>query len=136
MSQENVEVVRRGWEHFLTTGEPLEEILAPGFVWDMSTFREFSMLGTHYEGAEGMRRFMEEWTEPFEDWQIEVEAVLDAGEKVVTVCTQNARSKTTGMPVDMRFGMVFTLRDGLQTRMEMYADPNEALAAAGLAPPA
>jgi hypothetical protein len=33
----------------------------------------------------------------------------------------------------MRFAQVFTLRDGLETRMEMYADPTEALKAVGLA---
>jgi ketosteroid isomerase-like protein len=42
------------------------------------------------------------------------------------------RSKTTGLPVDMSFAQVFTVRDGKQTRMEMYADPAEALKAVGL----
>jgi hypothetical protein len=32
----------------------------------------------------------------------------------------------------MRLAMVFTLRDGLQTRIEMYADPSAALKAVGL----
>jgi ketosteroid isomerase-like protein len=32
----------------------------------------------------------------------------------------------------MLFAMVITLRDGLQTRIEMYADPAEALQAAAL----
>jgi len=32
----------------------------------------------------------------------------------------------------MRFAMVFTVRDGLETRMEMYADPAEAFAATGV----
>jgi hypothetical protein len=39
MSQENVEIVRRGWEHFLATGEQPQEIIAPDFIWDMSRFR-------------------------------------------------------------------------------------------------
>jgi hypothetical protein len=32
----------------------------------------------------------------------------------------------------MAFGQVFTIRDGKLARMEMYADPAEALEAAGL----
>lgn len=133
MSRENVEIVRRGWDHFLATGEPLEEVLAPGFVWDMSTFRDIPGLQPHYEGAEGVRRFLREWTEPFDEWQIEVQALYDAGEKVVAVCEQRGRAKTTGLPVDMSLAMVFTVRGGLQTRMEMYADPDEAFKAVGLA---
>ena len=43
------------------------------------------------------------------------------------------RSKSTGVQVEMHFGQVFTLADGKQLRMEMYADPAEALEAAGLA---
>jgi ketosteroid isomerase-like protein len=45
---------------------------------------------------------------------------------------QHGRSKTTGLEVDMTLAQVFTIRDGKQTRMEMYADPAEGLRAAGL----
>ena len=38
----------------------------------------------------------------------------------------------TGLPVEMHFAQVWTVRDGRQTRMEMYADPDEALRAVGL----
>jgi ketosteroid isomerase-like protein len=131
MSLENVEVVRRGWEHFLATGEPLDEISAPDFVWDMSTFRGWPEQ-PYYEGTDEVRRFFREWMEPFDDWRIDVQALHDAGEKVVSVCRQTARARTSGMPIEMNFAMVFTLRNGLQTRMQMYADPDEALKAVGL----
>jgi hypothetical protein len=39
MSQENVEIVRRGYEQFQTRGQFLAEIATPDFVWDMSGFR-------------------------------------------------------------------------------------------------
>ena len=132
MSQENVEIVKRGWEHFLRTGEQPEELIASDFVWDMSTFRDLMGPQQHYEGVEGIRRFLHEWTDSFDEWQIELERFHDAGDKVVVVCRQRGRSKASGVPVDMMFAQVFTLRDGLETRMEMYADPDEALKAVGL----
>jgi ketosteroid isomerase-like protein len=64
--------------------------------------------------------------------ELEVDALHDAGNKVVVLVRQNGRSKTAGMPVEMSFAQVWTLRDGKQTRMEMYSDRDEALAAAGL----
>jgi len=124
--------VRRGWEHFLATGEPLEETFDRDFVWDMSTFGELVGIQPEYKGADGMRQFLREWTEPFDSWRIDVEDLLDAGEHVVAICVQHGRAKASGLPVDMRLAMVFTVRDGLQTRMEMYADPAEALRAVGL----
>ena len=61
-------------------------------------------------------------------------ALHDAGgDKVVGVLRQRGRSKTTGLPVDMLYGQVFTISDCKQTPMEMYADPDEALKAVELA---
>jgi ketosteroid isomerase-like protein len=132
VSQENVDVVRRAYVHRQATGDFLAEGLAPDYVWDMSHFRGWPEQQT-YEGIDEARRFIREWTSAFDDWEIEVEAIYDAGgDKVVGVLRQRGRSKTTGLPVDMPYAQVFTIRDGKQTRMEMYADPDEALKAVGL----
>ena len=61
MSADNLEVQRRGYEHLISTGELLEEIVDPEFVWDMSTFRDWPERNT-YEGVEGMREFIGDWT--------------------------------------------------------------------------
>ncbi len=132
MSQENVEIVRRGYAHRQATGEFLEEIIASDFVWDMSTFRGWPEQ-QFYEGIEEARRFIREWTAAFDDWEIEVVTLHDAGaDKVVGILRQRGRSKTTGLPVDMLLAQVFTIQGGKETRMEMYAEPAEALKAVGL----
>jgi ketosteroid isomerase-like protein len=61
-----------------------------------------------------------------------VDALHDAGERVVALLRQRGRSKATGLPVEMSLAQVWTLRDGKQTRMDMYSDRSEALEAAGL----
>jgi ketosteroid isomerase-like protein len=131
MSQDNVDVVMRGLEYFAATGEPLEEIVAPDFVWDMSTFRGWPEQPL-YEGLDGMRTFLSDWTTAFDDWHLELDSVHDAGEKVVVILRQHGRAKLTGMPLDMPFAQVFTVRDGRQARMQMYSDAAEALEAVGL----
>src|SRR5260370_634126 len=105
MSAQNVAIVRRGWGHFLATGEVLEEIAAPDFAWDMSTFRGWPEQRV-YIGVDGARAFLRDWTDAFDAWTIELQATHDAGERVVSVCRQRGRSKATGMPVEMVFGMV------------------------------
>ena len=131
MSQENVEIVRRRYEHLAATGDYAAEAHAPDFVWDMSKFRGWPEQQT-YEGVEGARAFLRDWLEAWDDWEVEVEALHDAGDKVVALVRQRGRSKTSGLPVDMAYGQVFTIRDGKFARMEMYADPVEALEAVGL----
>jgi hypothetical protein len=39
----------------------------------------------------------------------------------------------TGIPVEVSFAKVWTLRGGKNTRMDMYSDPREALESVGLA---
>jgi ketosteroid isomerase-like protein len=127
MSQKDVESMRRGYEHFMATGEMLGHA---DLVWDVSR------LGWPdqqiYSGVEGAMQFNAEWADAWDGWELEVEDYLDAGERVVVIINQRGRSKATGVPVDMRFAQVWTLRDGLATRMQMYGSVDEALEAVGL----
>jgi ketosteroid isomerase-like protein len=128
MSRENVDVIRRGYEHFRTSGEVRAH---PELVWDVT---KLGWPGQQiYAGPEGANRFNAEWADAWDDWELEVEDYLDAGGPVVVVIVnQRGRSKATGVPVDMRFAQVWWLRDGLAFRMQMYANVDEALQAAGL----
>jgi ketosteroid isomerase-like protein len=129
MSEENVEIVRSAYERFATTGDVAE--ITPDFVWDMSNFHGWPEQRV-YEGAEGARTFLAAWTAVWDDWALEIDAVYDAGEKVVVLLRQRGRSKAAGMPLEMSFAQVWTLRDGRGARMEMYSDPREALEAVGI----
>jgi ketosteroid isomerase-like protein len=131
MSAEDLEIMRRGYESFIATGELVEEFVDPEFVWDMSTFRGWPERQA-YEGVEGAREFLAAWVEAWDDWTLEIEELHEAGDRIVAIAHQRGRAKATGLPVDMRFGQVWTIRDGKQVRMEMYATPEEAVAAAGL----
>src|SRR6478736_7225745 len=131
MSQENVEIVRRRYEHLAATGEPFTETTALDFVWDMSTFRGWPEQQT-YEGVEEARGFLRNWIETWDDWELDVEALHDAGDKVVALVRQRGRSRAAGLPVDMSFAQVWTFRDGTPCRMDMYSDRDEALKAVGL----
>ena len=129
MSATNVDLIRRGYDHFERTGEPGSDDWSPDFVWDMSTFRGWPE-DREYRGREGFDRFMANWLESFDDWSIAVEELIDAGDQVVVILHQRGRSRSA--EVEMRFAHVWTVRDGISTRAEMYADVDEALAAAGV----
>ena len=131
MSQENVDVILRGLAYFQEHGDFLDENISPDFVWDMSTFAGWPEKQV-YEGLDGAREFMAAWTDAWEDWEIELVEIHDAGDQVVAVMRQRGRSKSTGLEVDMELAQVFSFDGVLQTGMRAYADPAEGLKAAGL----
>jgi ketosteroid isomerase-like protein len=134
MPPSNTEIIRDGFAYFRATRKPAPQILAPKFVWDMSTFRGWPEQQL-YEGADGSERFLAAWLAAWDDWVLEAESYHEAGDMVVAVMHQHGRSKASGLEVDMHFAMVWTMRDGLTTRMQMYADPAEAFEAVGLEVP-
>jgi ketosteroid isomerase-like protein len=131
MSEENLAIVREGFERFTASREFAPDLATDDFVWDMSNFHGWPEQQV-YQGPDGAADFFSTWLEAWEDWELEVESLHDAGDKVVALVRQRGTSKAAGMPVEMSFAQVFTLRDGKQSRMDMYSDRDEALAAAGL----
>ena len=133
MSRENVKTLERGYAWFSEHGRFPGHLATPDFIWDMSHFHGWPEQQI-YEGIDGANEFLASWVSAWTDWRIEVEAMRDAGAKVVTVLRQGGVSKVSGMQTEMSFAMTWSFRDGLEARMDMYSDPREALEAAGLEP--
>ena len=137
MSQENVEIVRRGFEEFragLASGDPGamfdSGLLAPDFEWIVAP--NTPGLQPVYRGREGFVDFMRTWTEDFE-WSIDLERVIDAGnDRVVAVFQQHAIGRASGTPVELHMALLYELENGLVIRARNFLDPSEALEAAGL----
>jgi ketosteroid isomerase-like protein len=137
MSEENVEIVRRLFEVFRQGMERGDlgawfdsEDLADDFEW--ITPPGVPGLGT-YRGREGFLEFMRIWTEDFEDWSVELEGLIDAGDdRVVGLFHQRGTGKESGVPVELHQALVYELEGGRVTRMRNYIDPADALKAVGL----
>src|SRR5918994_4574309 len=114
MSPENVEIIRRGFERWMATAEFRA---GADWVWDVSNLDWPDQ--QVYLGDEGATQFMAEWAAAWDDWELEAEDFINAGERVVVIFTQRGRSKATGIPVEMRFAQVWTLRDEVGIRMEL-----------------
>src|SRR4249919_1817183 len=111
MSQENVEVVERVLEEFVATGQFSDEIAAD-VIWDVSTFRGWpDQLVFH--GFDGFTEFLNAWREPYDDWSMAVEQILDAdGDRVVAALAQRGRLRGSDTDVGLRYGVVYTVEDG------------------------
>ena len=75
---------------------------------------------------------MGDWQETLDDVEIELERLVDAGDKVVEFTHWSGSGKGSGAPFKTPVIDVFTFGRGEMVRWESYTDPTEALRAAGV----
>ena len=132
MSRANVEVVlrlseaneRRDWDTIFAT-------YAPDIEWEDTSglWGDWGVVRGHDQLREAWRR----WLEVFGDvsWQLDADP-LDAGDDVVATYRVHGMGRKSGVEVDQRLTLVWTVRDGKIARVRAYAERSEALEAVGL----
>jgi ketosteroid isomerase-like protein len=126
MSQENVEVIQTALAAW-SRGD-LDAVLAltdPEL--EYRTSGAFPGLRTVYHGREGFVRFSRDFRDPWEEITFTPERFVDAADQVAVLGRFDARGRD-GIPVGKELGFVFTMRDGLATRITAYAEWGETLA--------
>lgn len=73
------------------------------------------------------------WPELWDDYRIEIVRVADLGERVMVATLNSGRGKESGVPVEMSFAFLFTVRAGKITEWRLFMREEQALDAAGLA---
>ena len=131
MSEENVEIVHQvlqAWnrrdfdEAVRRAAEDVELHFIGGFA---------DLIGEEFDGHEGLLRFWRDILGTL-GGQVAVESSLDAGERVAVISTVEGAGAESGAPVTLRFGQVWSFRDGKVIRVDFYYEPSEALEALGL----
>jgi ketosteroid isomerase-like protein len=128
--RENVDIVR-GLHEAWNRGE---DLIALGLIdEDIEYVNPPDALepGTR-RGREGWNRAVGMIFESYDDAHIEVERILDAGERVVVLARFRVRGRGSGVSMERQQGYVWTLREGRAVRFEWYFGHEQALAAAGL----
>jgi ketosteroid isomerase-like protein len=88
--------------------------------------------GQSYRGESGVRRWLADVAEDWDDWRVVDVQFRRSGDRVLTLGRICARSRATGMQVETPAGFVTEYRDGRIQRLVSYSDPAEAMRAAGL----
>ncbi|MET0615087.1 MAG: nuclear transport factor 2 family protein [Thermoleophilaceae bacterium] len=119
----------RGYTLMWREGRPEDALrnLPEEFEWVVPNHPE----GAVHRGPDGVIEFFREWTEPWEDFEIDWELELGAPDRVLATITMRGRGRGSGVLTDMTFFQIWTYREGRFVRMEMYRDGDEARAAAG-----
>jgi ketosteroid isomerase-like protein len=86
-----------------------------------------------FEGREAVGQWFANWFTTFEPgYHFDIKETRDLGELVFLSALHRGRGRASGIEVSGETGYLYTVRDGKVVRVELYATPAEALAAAGV----
>jgi ketosteroid isomerase-like protein len=88
--------------------------------------------GESYSGYDGLRRFLAELTQEFEEVRFEIEETRDAGEQVVGIGRFRARGGASGVDLNVPLGAFMRMRRRKIVYTRLFSEPADALEAAGL----
>jgi ketosteroid isomerase-like protein len=130
MSEENVEVVKRGIAAYNRRDyEALLELAHPDMELDWSA--SLGLEARVYQGSEQVLRFYEHYFDTFEKVECKPDRFIDSGDWVVVPNTTHMRGRD-GIETVARATFVFEVHGGLITRQCLYQELQEALEAVGL----
>jgi ketosteroid isomerase-like protein len=138
VSRENVEIAKRAMDALnrsdLMVGRSdpfptLREFCDPDVEWDFSRRRVDPDV---YHGYDGWVRIAEQFGDAWQELRIEIEEIIDAGDKVVLLTNMIGLSYS-GIKLAQKASQVWTFRDGKIVRDQYFGDDRAAcLDAAGL----
>ena len=127
---ENVEIVHRLFAAFGQGLDAAADYWDPEIDWRAIEGAPDDVGTMH--GRDALRHYYEQWYETFDGLRAEPDELTDAGDQVVAAVRVTGRLKESDAEVEMRLGIVYTLRDGKIVRGREYATHQEALEAAEL----
>jgi ketosteroid isomerase-like protein len=130
MSQENVEVVRDTLAAFNRAGvEAALGYLDPNIEWlGPPEWLEERL----YKGHDGIRKIAAVWTENFDDYRLDLEKAIDAGDRVIALVYQRGRIKGSDNEVEQPIGYDWGVRNGKGIRVQVYFSWEKTFEVAGL----
>ncbi len=134
MSKEDVERLRELCEatdlEAWSRGEADLSLLDPAVTYEDTNLPDHA--GEAYHGHEGVVRATERWIQPFERVTIELDRIVGAGDRLVSIHRVQARARYTHIAFDEPIAYLWTFRAGKVIHFQSFRDPAEALEAAGL----
>jgi ketosteroid isomerase-like protein len=91
-----------------------------------------SMAGPEFTDRAEVRRWFTEMIENLGS-KLQIENIIEADDRLVVIASMGAVGSASGAPATLRFGQVYSFRDGQISAVDSYYEASEALEAVGLA---
>ena len=83
-----------------------------------------------YHGREGALEALGLNDDAFESFELVPERFVEIGAQVVVILMLHVRGRESGITVEERIAHLWTVRNGRATRLQVYTDPDDAIAEA------
>jgi uncharacterized protein len=125
VSEANVGLARKGYKEFLQGKlSNVVRMIDPAFEAHLPE----GLPGPRtYRGQDGFLAAVREQLEVFEEWTLEPQEFIDAGDRVLVLVHQRGRGRLSGVEVNVYTAWLWTFRDGKAVRLRVYLDREEAL---------
>jgi ketosteroid isomerase-like protein len=127
---EDIVAAARNPERIERLREVLERIAADDFVTEMVGDQSFRR---ERQGVDGFIESWLDWVQPFAEFRVQIEDMIDTGEHVLFFVRQIGVPHGAAAQVENEGAAVWTFEDGTVARVEFHLDRDAARRAAGLA---
>jgi ketosteroid isomerase-like protein len=132
MSQENVDVLKRGMECFeRRDAEAAMELLDPEVEWRPAFTALLGGEATVFRGHDGAREVMRQFWEVFSETHFEVSEIRELGDQALAIGTMRARGAESGAEIESPWAWLVRSEKGKATSIRVFTDPAEAIETAG-----
>jgi ketosteroid isomerase-like protein len=130
VSENYVQLAKWGYEAFLEGKlSSVVQMIDPAFV----AYLPDGLPGAKtYEGQEGFLAGVREQLEAFDEWRLEPQKFIPAGDRVLVLVRQHGRGRLSGVEVDVFTAWLWTFSDGKAVELRVFLDQDEAFEAIGV----
>ena len=129
VSGEHVEIIRRLIPANKKSIEECLPYLAPDLeIIPMNDFPD----RTIFRGPSGWERWSTRWTSMFDEHELTIGRTWEVDDQVVVELSERVTSAGSTFPLESDYAHVWTFRNGLVSRLEIFGRLEDALAVAGI----
>jgi uncharacterized protein len=117
---ENVERLRRGYAAWNRRDwEELFSMIDPAMEWMPL---DGTLLGGPFRGHDEIRKFLDILMDAWDEFRIEPEDFREREDQVLALVRVRTRARASGIELDERWAHLWTTREGLAVRLEVFSD--------------
>jgi ketosteroid isomerase-like protein len=133
MSEENVEVFKRGLEAYNRRDlDAMLEMVDPEVEFHAVLQVALGGEAVVYRGYDGAREMVGDLDETLAPLHIEISEIRDLDDVLVATGSLRGHGTESGVDIESPYGLVVEFRNGRAVRIRDYLDPKQALEAVGL----